>query len=306
MTVRTRRTVAAAFVAGVVTAAGLLTAATPAHAQPVVAGTFTMTGDPGDYITGGETYSYDVAAGDHLTIRADDALRGVSLSINAKNGDSWRMELRAPLGTKLAVGDYPEATRAPFSGAGAGIDIGGNGRGCNTIKGSFVVADVAFGPHGYVERLDATFEQHCEGREDALRGRVVIGNPPPAAPLEFTVTPAADGVFSKLNGKATVRGTVVCNADTTVNVTGLLTQVKRKTIIRGPLSGTVACVKGQSVEWTATADPTGTTPFQRGKAEVTGSAWANDPNYEGETVRADLAPTTVTLTRAPAAVEASM
>ncbi len=304
MTVRTSRPIAATLLAGAVTVAGLLTAVTPAHAQPVVAGTFTMTGDVGDYITGGETYSYDASAGDQLTIRADDQLRGVSLSINAKNGDWWSMDLKAPLGKKLAVGDYPEATRAPFSGAGAGIDIGGNGRGCNTIKGSFVIADVAFGPHGYVERLDATFEQRCEGGDAALRGRVVIGNPPPAAPLEFTVTPAADGHFSKLNGKATVHGSVVCNADATVNFTGLVTQVKKKVVIRGPLSGKVACVKGRTAEWTATADPSGTTPFQRGKVEVTGSAWAEDPNYAGETVRVDLEPTTVTLTRAPAPIEA--
>jgi len=306
MTVRTSRTIAATLLAGVVTAAGLLTAATAAQADPVTAGTFTMTGDPGDYITGGATYSYDVAAGDRLSISADDQLRGVYLSIDGKNGDWWSMDLKAPAGQQLAVGNYPEATRAPFSGAGAGIDIGGNGRGCNTIEGSFVVADVAFGPHGYVERLDATFEQHCEGGDPALRGRVVIGNPPPPAPLEFTVTPATDGVFSKLNGKATVHGTVVCNADATVHFTGLVTQVKKKVIIRGPLSGQVACVKGETAQWSATADPTGTTPFQKGQVELTGSAWANDPNYSGETVRVDLAPTTVTLTRAPAAVEALM
>ncbi len=216
------------------------------------------------------------------------------------------MDLKAPQGTQLVAGDYPNATRAPFSGAGAGIDIGGNGRGCNTIEGSFVVADAAYGPNGYVEQLDATFEQHCEGGEAALRGRVVIGNPPPATPLAYTVTPAADGLFSKLNGKATVHGTVTCNADTTVNVTGLITQVKLKTIIRGPISVQVPCTRGETAQWSALADPTGTTPFQKGKAEVTGSAWAADPNYDGAIVRADLPATTVTLTRAPAAVEALM
>ncbi|WBB55860.1 hypothetical protein [Verrucosispora sp. WMMD573] len=306
MTTRTSRAIAATVLAGAVTAASLLTGATAAQAEPVTAGTFTMSGDPGDWVTGGATYSYDAGAGDQLSIRADDQLRGVYLSINGRNGDWWSMELRAPAGQQLAVGEYPEATRAPFSGAGAGIDISGNGRGCNTITGSFVVADVAFGPHGYVERLDATFEQHCEGGTPALRGRVVIGNPPPPAPLEFTVTPAADGVFSKLNGKATVHGTVVCNADATVQLSGLVTQVKNKVIIRGPFSGQVDCVQGATAQWSATADPTGTTPFQRGKVEVTGSAWANDPNYQGETVQVDLAPTTVTLTRAPAAVEAAM
>ena len=306
MTVHFRRGLSATLLAGVVTAAGLLTAVGPAQAQPVTSGTFTMTGDEGDYIAGGRTYTYDAAAGDQLTVRADADLRGIYLSINGANGDWWSMDLNAPLGKQLTPGEYPNATRAPFSGAGAGIDIGGNGRGCNTIEGSFVVADAAFGPNGYVERFDATFEQHCEGGDAALRGRVIINNAPPATPLEYTITPAADGLFSKLNGKATVHGTVACNASTTVNLTGLVTQVKQKTIIRGPINARIACVKGETAEWTATADPTGTTPFQRGKAELTGSAWASDPNYEGVTVRADLAPTTVTLTRAPAAIEARM
>ncbi|MFF5214038.1 hypothetical protein [Micromonospora sp. NPDC000442] len=96
------------------------------------------------------------------------------------------------------------------------------------------------------------------------------------------------------------------NADATVQLSGLVTQVKKKVIIRGPFTGRVDCVEGETAQWSATADPTGTTPFQKGKVDVTGSAWANDPNYEGEIVQVELAPTTVTLTRAPAAVEALM
>ncbi len=87
MTVIARRVVSASLLAGVVTVAGVLGGVSPANAQPVTAGTYTMTGDPGDYITGGATYSYDAAAGDQLTIRADDSLRGVYLSINGANGD---------------------------------------------------------------------------------------------------------------------------------------------------------------------------------------------------------------------------
>jgi hypothetical protein len=304
MTARIRRTFAATLLAGAVTTVGLLTAISPAHAQTVTSGTFTMTGDSGDYITGGATYGYDASAGDSLSVRADDDLRGIYLSISGKNGDWWSMDLNAPLGKTLAAGEYPEATRAPFSGAGAGIDIGGNGRGCNTITGSFVVAEAVYGPYGYVEKFDATFEQHCEGGTAALRGRVVINNAPPATPLEIGAVPAADGLFSKLNGKATVHGTVDCNQDAVVNFTGLVTQVKNGVIIRGPFTTSVNCVKGQATAWSATADPTGTTPFQKGKVELTGIASANDPNYAGSTATADLPTTTVTLTRAPASIEA--
>lgn len=304
MTARIRRTFAATLLAGALTTAGLLTAVSPAQAQAVSSGSFTMTGDSGDYITGGATYSYDASAGDSLTVSADEDLRGIYLSINAKNGDWWSMDLNAPLGKTLTAGEYPEATRAPFSGAGAGIDIGGNGRGCNTITGSFVVAEAVYGPHGYVEKFDATFEQHCEGGTSALRGRVVINNAPPATPLEISATAAADGLFSKLNGKSTVHGTVDCNQDSVITITGLVTQVKNKVIIRGPISASVNCVKDQATAWSATADPTGTTPFQKGQVELTGSASASDPNYSGATAKADLPTTTVTLTRAPAAIEA--
>jgi hypothetical protein len=306
MTVLKHRTVAATLLVCVATATGLAVGTAGAQAAPAVSGSFTMTGEPGDYIAGDTTYSYDVAGGDQLNISSDESHRGVSLSIDGKQGDWWSMDLVAPAGKQLAVGTYQNANRAPFNGTGPGLDVSGNGRGCNTLTGSFRIADVAFGPHGYVERLDATFEQHCEGGAAALRGRVVIDNPPPAPELTYTVSTATDGLFSKLNGKAQVHGTVVCNEDAIVNFSGLVTQVKNKVIIRGPFTANAACVKGQTATWAALADPTGTTPFQKGKAEVTGNAWASDPNYSGETVTADLKTTTVTLTKAPAAIAARM
>jgi hypothetical protein len=309
MIMRNRRAITAAILAGIVTAAGLLTAAPADAAQPVTAGTFTLTGDPGEPITGGATYSYDVAAGDRLSVGMGTELRAIGVSVDGANGDSWSMELWAAPEEQLAVGSYPFAIGP--SGAGIGIDIHGMGRQCGYEResfqtGSFVIDELSFGPGGYVERLDATFEQHCNGGDPGLRGRVVIGNPPPPAALELSVTAAADGVFSKLNGKATVHGTVVCSEDARVEVTGLVTQVKKKVIIRGPFSTWVDCVAGGTAQWSGTADPTGTTPFQKGKVEVTGGASAIDPNYPTTTVQVDLAPTTVTLTRARPAVEARM
>ena len=51
MIMRNRRAITAAFLAGLVTAAGLMTSAPAAQAYPVTSGTFTLTGDPGDWIT---------------------------------------------------------------------------------------------------------------------------------------------------------------------------------------------------------------------------------------------------------------
>jgi hypothetical protein len=263
----------------VATAAGGLLLPGTAQAQPVTTGSFSMSGDEGDYITGGSSYTYDAAAGDEMTLNAGDAHNSIAVSINAKNGDWWTLNLKAPNNTNLAPGVYPDATRYPFQGAGAGLSVSGNGRGCNELTGSFTVTELSFGPNGYVETLDATFEQHCEGGASALRGQVQIGNKPAPSPLAVDLEVATDGTFSKLNGRATLHGTVACSADATVQVTGEVTQVKKKVIITGPFSTSVACTTGAAVAWSATAKPTGTTAFQKGDVEVEGHARAEDPAY---------------------------
>ena len=128
----------------------------------------------------------------------------------------------------------------------------------------------------------------------------MIGNPPAPAELEYTLTTAGDGVVTKPGGSATVHGTVACNADTTVHLTGHITQVKNKNVtIQGTLLAEVDCVAGETGQWSATAVPSGTKQFEKGAAAVTGTAWAIDPNYPSNTVWVDLVPTTVTLDKAP-------
>jgi hypothetical protein len=78
------------------------------------------------------------------------------------------------LGQPLAVGRYDNAMRHPFESAGhPGLDISGNGRGCNMETGWFEIESISGGPAntGFTE-LTATFEQHCEGGTPALRGCV--------------------------------------------------------------------------------------------------------------------------------------
>ena len=52
-----------------------------------------------------------------------------------------------------------------------GLSWGGNGRGCNTLTGWFVIDKISY-VNGNVKELDARFEQHCEGGSSALRGRI--------------------------------------------------------------------------------------------------------------------------------------
>ncbi|MFH8338934.1 hypothetical protein [Streptomyces sp. AM6-12] len=257
-----------------------------AQAQTVSAGSLAFSGDEGDYISGGQSYSYSPASGDGLNVFASDDHSHISVDVSGANGDWWYLDLAAPGGQALAPGDYAGATRYPFNSASEpGLSVDGNGRGCNTLTGSFHVADVAFGPHGYVQKLDATYEQHCEGGTAALRGEVHIDNPAPPSELDLGVSVAVKGTASTLNGKATIGGTVSCNAPATVNVSGSVTQVAKKVLIKGSYATTVACAPGTPAAWTATAEPTGTTPFQKGDAEVDAQATATDPNY-GDTVTA--------------------
>ncbi|MFI8165690.1 hypothetical protein ACIGAN_04925 [Streptomyces sp. NPDC085931] len=268
---------------------GLLTG-TEAHALPVTEGSFAFSGDEGDYISGGRSYAYSTASQDRLSISADTANNAVRLWVDGANGDWWSLDLAAPAGKVLTPGTYTGATRHPFNEpTEPGLDLSGNGRGCNRLTGTFTVSAVEFGPQGYVKKLDASFEQHCEGAAPAARGEVHIENPAPPAELGLDLGIALDGTASSLNGKATVHGTVSCNKPVQVTVAGDVTQVKKRDLIRGSFATSVACTPGSPVAWTGTAVPTGAVPFQRGDVEVEGRATATDPDYDqpvtaGETV----------------------
>ncbi len=174
-----RTTLAAALcLTGVLSALG---AAAPADAQTVHSGTVTFSGTTGDYITGGKSYSYSTASGDQLSTTASPDDSHVSIHVNGYKGDWWDLDFDAPGGQRLAPGTY-QATRYPFNGAGPGLSLDGDGRGCNTLTGTFTVLRAVFGTSGYVQAFDATFEQHCEGGTAAARGEVHISNPTPPAP----------------------------------------------------------------------------------------------------------------------------
>ena len=76
------------------------------------------------------------------------------------------------LGASLAVGVYEDAEREPFASAGhPGLEVTGDGRGCNTISGRFQIVDLAWsGPT--LTSLTATFEQYCDANPNLLRGCV--------------------------------------------------------------------------------------------------------------------------------------
>lgn len=273
---------------------GLLSGA-EAHALPVTDGSFSFSGDENDWISGGRSYAYTTASQDQMGVSGNTDNSVVTVSVDGANGDWWTLDLAAPSGRALTPGTYSGATRYPFNEATEpGLDLSGNGRGCNQLTGTFTISAVEFGPQGYVRKLDAAFEQHCEGGTSAARGEVHIENPAPPAELGLGLDIALDGTASSLNGKAAFHGTVSCNKPVQVTVAGDVTQVKKRDLIRGSFSTTVSCTPGAPVAWTGTAVPTGAVPFQKGDVEVEGHATATDPDYGrpvtvGETVAVRLA-----------------
>ncbi|WP_169791349.1 hypothetical protein [Sandaracinus amylolyticus] len=83
----------------------------------------------------------------------------------------WTFEFRSrdddvPLGP----GTYLDAQRAPFREPGhPGMSIGGTGRGCNTLGGSFTILDIEL-DGAVLRRLRARYEQYCDRGEPRLVG----------------------------------------------------------------------------------------------------------------------------------------
>jgi hypothetical protein len=72
--------------------------------------------------------------------------------------------------SQLQPGYYGNMQRFPFHNAArGGMDWSGNGRGCNTVSGWFVV-DKASYALGELTAIDLRFEQHCGDLTPALRG----------------------------------------------------------------------------------------------------------------------------------------
>src|SRR5207237_9579605 len=97
---------------------------------------------PGDYIGQGQQRALHAGTGYVIgpatgTIAGRNIQNGISLTIQG-GGDSWTLDLAGPQRAPLAVGSYENAVRFPFNhGPNPGINLSGQGRGCNTIQGRF-------------------------------------------------------------------------------------------------------------------------------------------------------------------------
>jgi len=182
-----------------------------------------MSSQQGDYIGGGQTLLFTSATSSITPSRNYD--NGVSLTTPA--GGYWSADFSAPGNVALVPGAYEGAQRFPFQTFGApGLSVDGNGRGCNTLTGRFVVDTAAYTTSGSVQSFGAEFEQHCEGAIPALFGAVAINSilrqvsvsnavksSGPSAVFTITLNPPSTGPVSVMF--TTLDGTAVAGTDYT-------------------------------------------------------------------------------------------
>lgn len=127
-----------------------------------------LTSQAGDFIGAGADYLYTDAT---ATITVDAAVGRVSVSVTGP--EDWNGEFQGMnFLTELEAGYYGDLQRYPFHNpVKGGLSWSGEGRGCNTLTGWFVVDSITY-TGAAVTAIDLRFEQHCEGGTPGLFGEI--------------------------------------------------------------------------------------------------------------------------------------
>ncbi len=151
---------------------------------------------PGDWVGGGANYLYTQA--DALfTVDSPEA----RLEFTVDGNETWRGRFQAMNSlSQLEVGYYGDLQRFPFHNpVKGGLSWSGEGRGCNTLTGWFVIDSVTYNGNA-LAAIDLRFEQHCEGGAPALRGEIhwdasdTSNVPGPVVPPPAGLWAPADGI----------------------------------------------------------------------------------------------------------------
>ena len=146
---------------------------------PATGNVLSLTSDAGDYIGQGRSLVMTEPTWRFLANQANgpDSVTVSVETVATANFVRWTVWLAAPRGQSLHPGTYSNAVRAAFrTGSAPGIDVFGDGRGCNQVIGSFTVTRITAEAEGHVTGFEASFVQHCDSpTAPALRGVVRFG-----------------------------------------------------------------------------------------------------------------------------------
>jgi len=128
---------------------------------------------PGEYVGQGETVR--IEAEPEQWQRGGTGSTGAGVAHLYFGVAGWTLDVAAPEGQVLGERGYPNATRYPFQSPGEpGLDFSGDGRGCNSLTGSFTIRDLVLENGSTIARVHLTFTQLCEGFEPGLTGEVQL------------------------------------------------------------------------------------------------------------------------------------
>jgi hypothetical protein len=133
----------------------------------------------GDYIGGGVFQTYKPANG---TFSVQSSTGNINASFNS-SGHFWWLDFGTANGQAFAPGLYESAQRDAFrSATKPGLDVSGDGRGCDGDSGRFLVSEYVVDAGGVVKKLAIDFEQHCGGASPALYGSLRYHSSVPLTP----------------------------------------------------------------------------------------------------------------------------
>ncbi|MCG2586905.1 DUF4214 domain-containing protein [Massilia sp. TS11] len=165
--------------------------------------------DNGDYIGGGRSYLYT-----DLNAVLQVSGNGRNLSVSVRGDQNWSGDFVGMNSiAQFIAGLYDGLTRYPFNNpATGGLSWSGEGRGCNTLSGSFTIDSVTYAGTN-VSAIDLRFEQHCEKGASALRGQIhwrkddVLTAPGPVVPVPADLWQPAAGATPTTGNYVYLTGT---------------------------------------------------------------------------------------------------
>lgn len=255
-----------------------------ARAHEAVTGSLSFSGDPGEYITGGQSYAFTPETTQMFDISGPAAESAVGATVVTPEGDRWYLSMQAPYGEKLTPGvTYANASSWPDAQPeDPRLQFSVTDRYCQSGTGSFTISHLEYGPYGYIKEIDASFERTCSGATQSVHGELHARMPEPPAELALALQLNTTGTVDKHTGEITVGGSVTCNKPAHVTLTAGAYQTQKHATANGSYEGlTVDCEPGGPVPWTASfpsnIDPTAS--FEPGAAVLRGIARAADHDY---------------------------
>jgi hypothetical protein len=122
----------------------------------------TMSSDPGEYILGGNSYSF---SSPKTRFGIESQLEEyVSVYV-----PDFSLTFRAPFNKTLKPGHFKHALREGSNGKHGGLLLSASGRVCEKITGEFTIRRAVF-RDDELKRFNASFVQYCDGSSVAARG----------------------------------------------------------------------------------------------------------------------------------------